>query len=82
MSRERSLDEAWVVVEEALPEGWWLDRLQFEGRNVEFANGTRQRYDWWEAWAEGPKRTDAYGVGSTPVDALQDLARCLRERGG
>ena len=74
-----SLDAAWAEVEAALPEGWWIARIELSGMTTEDMGGNRDRLTWWEAWARGPKDKDAKGVADTPAAALRALAAKLRE---
>ena len=74
-----SLDAAWAEAEAALPEGWWIARIELSGMTTEDMGGHRGRLTWWEAWASGPKGKDAKGVADTPVAALRALVAKLRE---
>jgi len=74
-----SLDAAWAEAEAAMPEGWWMARMELSGMTTEDMGGNRDRLTWWEAWARGPKDKDAKGVADTPAAALRALAAKLRE---
>jgi hypothetical protein len=60
-----SLDKAWRLAETARP-GWQLQGVMREGAA-------------WVAWAMAGKERQQ-GRGQTPIDALTDLARALRDQ--
>ena len=74
-----TLSYAWTSAEAALPLGWRL-------RGVELLNhftklGGPLPADVWHAWASERRHgegSEVYGAGSTPVQALNDLAQKLR----
>ena len=76
---EQRLDTAWREVEDVLPNGWWIERLERSGTDFEFTGGRREYVDWWEAWARGPKDAEQRGAGPGPASALGSLRAVLQK---
>lgn len=83
MTAPTSMSEAWAHAEAALPAGWEVRALV---RGPRLASQAQDMPDWL-AWARptpdsmNESRLPIAGRGDTPDEALEDLARRLREPG-
>ncbi len=68
-----ALERAWASAERALPPGWRLDGLRCQSTGL----AEEQRSEAWRAVARGPAGEEVSGLGASPLDALEDLARKL-----
>jgi hypothetical protein len=81
MTMSNAMSEAWAHAEAALPPGWEVRALV---RGPRLVSQAQDMHDWL-AWARptadstNESRLPIAGRGDTPDDALEDLARRLRE---
>jgi hypothetical protein len=74
MDESRSVNEAWTITQERLPDGWTLDGLRCASSGL----GQGQRSEDWIAVAVGPAGEERSHRAADAVSALQGLMEEFR----